>query len=170
MGRAFSFVHMGLILVPEPPQGAEHRVGSRLPESAQAGILDGFGKAGEVHHAFKTLERIDPFFMFPAVRYPFDNFEHSPRAFAARNAFTAAFALNEVHEKFGHIHHACVLIHDNEAAGTHHGAHLFQVFVVDIDIEMLLGDAAAGLAGGPCTHYRLDRARLSSARHGRAAT
>ena len=41
-----------------------------------------------------------------------------------------------------------VLVHDDQAAGAHHGADGDQVVVVDRDIDLLSRDTAAGRAAG----------------------
>ena len=52
--------------------------------------------------------------------------QHPLGALPARDALAAAFPLDEIHEKLGHVHHAGVLVHDHEAARAHHGAHGFE--------------------------------------------
>ena len=48
------------------------------------------------------------------------------------------------------IHHTVILIHDNESAGTHHGADGEQVIIVNRDIEVLSRDTSAGRSAGLC--------------------
>ena len=47
---------------------------------------------------------------------------HLDRTHTAGNAFTAAFVHAEFHEELGHIDHAAVLVHHDQAAGSHDGA------------------------------------------------
>jgi hypothetical protein len=46
----------------------------------------------------------------------FQDLEHSHGAFAAGRALAARFILNEIHEEPGHIHHACLIVHDDHPA------------------------------------------------------
>ena len=55
-----------------------------------------------------------------------------------------------------------VLVHDDQAAGAHHGADGDQVVIVDGGIDQLSGDAAAGGAAG------LGSLELLAARHAAA--
>ncbi len=66
--------------------------------------------------------------------------------------FTAALILGKIHEESRHLYHTGVAVHDNEAAGTDHSAHLFQRIKVQTHIKMR-GDETA--AGRPADLHRL---------------
>ena len=72
----------------------------------------------------------------------FKDFEHPSGTFPAGDAFSAAFTLDEIHKKFSDIHHAGIFIHDDQSAGTHHGADFNQRLIIDLDLQVLFGDAA----------------------------
>ena len=73
---------------------------------------------------------------------------HLDGARAAGNAFAAGFLHAELHEEAGDVHHARGFVHDDQAAGAHDGADARERFVIDRQIQELLGDAAAGGAAG----------------------
>ena len=49
-----------------------------------------------------------------------------------------------MHEETGGLHHAGVLVHDHQAAGAYNGPHLLQGVKVQGQVQVLLGEAAAG--------------------------
>ena len=51
---------------------------------------------------------------------------------------------DEFEEEAGHVDHAAVLVHDDQAAGAHDRAQFGERLVVQRHVEVLLGDAAAG--------------------------
>ena len=73
---------------------------------------------------------------------------HLGRAGAAGNAFAAGLGHAELDEEAGDIDHAGGVVHDDHAAGTHHGADLDECVVADADVEQLGGQAAAGGSAG----------------------
>ena len=74
----------------------------------------------------------------------FQNLAELARSLAAGNAFAAALVLNEFHEIFGDVDHAGVLVHGDKSAGAHHRSELAQSFVINRQIRMGSGNAAAG--------------------------
>ena len=68
--------------------------------------------------------------------------------YAAGGALAAGLVDGEVEEELGHVDHAGVLVHDDEAAGAHHGADGDEVVVIDLGIDEARGDAAAGRTAG----------------------
>ena len=58
-GRAAPVEDVRLVLVAEPAQRAQHRVRRRLPEPAQAGVLNDLRQVLQVHHAAEPLERVE---------------------------------------------------------------------------------------------------------------
>ena len=143
-----------LELVAEVADHRQHRVGRRLAEAAQGGLLDLLAEVDEP---------LDVALFALAVADARDDLEHALGAHAARRALAAALILDEVEEVARHVDHAGVLVHDDEAARAHDGAQLLQVLVVDRHVEVLLGDAAArgaaelhGLEGLAAGHAAAD--------------
>ena len=52
-----------------------------------------------------------------------------------RSALSAGFVYPEVQEEPGHVNHAVVLVHNDETAGSHHGADCQQVIIIDLCID-----------------------------------
>src|SRR3974390_1309760 len=76
----------------------------------------------------------------------------------AWDALAAGLRVRELDEEPRDIHHAVVFVHDHHAAGTHDGAQLREVLVVDGRLKHLVGEAAPGGTA------RLDRFDLASVR------
>ena len=134
-GRA-ALVHNVLhILVSEVAQRAQHRIGRRHAQSAQTGFLD---RAAQDRPA----DRDRPCVAI-AVADSRQQRKHLRGAGAAGNAFAAGLRHAELHEEAGHIDHARGVVHDDHAAGAHHGADADQRLVADLQVEMLFGNAAA---------------------------
>ena len=94
--------HVGFIFISEMLQGAQHRIGSRLPQSAEGWLM------------FRA--RVSSFSISPSSPFlgkPGKNLQHSRGPDAARRTFAAGFVLGEVQEETGNIHHTGVLIHDD---------------------------------------------------------
>ena len=104
------------VLFAEPFQGAENRVWSRLSQAAKRGFLNDFAQFFQLHNPFETFKRIFLAVSVWLVGNAFQYFEHSSCSFAAGNTFSAAFALNEIHKEFGHIHHTGVFVHHHQSA------------------------------------------------------
>ena len=113
-GRAAFFVDMGFVFIPEIFQGADAPGWERLARdrigcsSALRGIkLSKFS----ISPASLCLHRC-------ALIIP------GCGAYPTRHGstFAAAFFLGEFHKKAGNIHHAGVIIHDNQPARAHHRA------------------------------------------------
>ncbi len=73
-----------------------------------------------------------------------DDLEHALGAYPAGRALAAALLLGELQEEAGHVDHAAVLVHDDEAAGAHDGAQFLHGFVVHGHVQVLPRDGAAG--------------------------
>ena len=130
---------MRLILVAEVSDGREYGVRGRLTETAHGGLLERFGE---------LLEHFDVALLALALGDALQNLQHALRADAAGEALAAALVDDEVHEVARGVDHAGVLVHDDEAAGAHDRAERLQGFVVDVGVEVLLCETAAGRAAG----------------------
>ena len=65
---------------------------------------------------------------------------------AAGHALAAALLGGELEEELGEVDHAGAVVHDDHAAGAHHGAGGDQALEVDRRVEQVGGQAAAGRA------------------------
>ena len=122
------------VLVAEVPDRGQHRVGGRLPQPAERRVLD---------HLAQLDEPLDVGLLALALADAVEDFEHPLGAHAAGDALAARLFLDEFEEEPGHVDHAAVLVHDDQAAGAHDRAQFGQRLVVQRDIEVLLGDAPA---------------------------
>ena len=68
----------------------------------------------------------------------------------AGGTFAAGFIHGKLQEELGDIHHAGGLVHDDQAAGAHHGADCDQIIVVDRGIYQLRRDTACLLYTSRC--------------------
>jgi hypothetical protein len=133
-GRAAFIPDMGFILVPEIPYGAEHWVRRRLAQAAEGGILNllpQFNKKFDI--PFPAL----------ALGYTLQYLQHPGSTNTARGALTARLILNKLQEEFGQVHHASILIHYDEAAGTHDSSQGSKGFIIDGHIKVFSRDAPA---------------------------
>jgi hypothetical protein len=126
-----------LELLAEVADVTEHRVGGRLAQPAERGVLDGLAQLQQL---------LDVAFPPFTVADAGDDLEHALGAHPAGSALAAALLLCELQEEAGHVDHAAVLVHDNEAAGAHDGAQLLYGLVVNGHVEVLARDGAAGRA------------------------
>ena len=110
----------------EVAQGAEHRVGGRLAQAAEAGVLD---------HIAERLELMQVGPCPDALTDPLQEPVELDRAGAAGDALAAGFVHAEFHEEPGHVDHARVLVHDDHAAGAHDRPDLGQRLVIDGRVE-----------------------------------
>ncbi|OQC00090.1 MAG: hypothetical protein BWX80_03487 [Candidatus Hydrogenedentes bacterium ADurb.Bin101] len=125
---------MNIVFFTEMADGGKDRIWRRLTQAAQGGILDLLAEGDQfLHIAFLAFALADAG----------HDLEHALGADAAGHALAAGFILHEVQEEPGHIHHARVFIHDDEAAGTHNRAQLGKRFVIHRHVEVFAGDAAA---------------------------
>ena len=125
------------VLVAEVADRREHRVGCRLPQAAQRGVLDHFAQLDQP---------LDVGLFALALADAVEDLQHPLGAHAAGDALAARFLLDELQEEAGHVDHAAVLVHDDQAAGAHDRAQFRERLVVQRHVEVLLGDAAAGRA------------------------
>ena len=106
---------MGLIFTSEIFKGGEHRVGGCLAQAAHGRLLDGF---------CQFLQKLQVSRFSLALCNALQDLQHPPGAITAGEAFSAGLVTDKVHEIPGRIHHAGVLVHDNQAAGPHDGPKL----------------------------------------------
>ena len=125
------------VFVLEVCERGQHRVRRSLTETAQGGILDHLGEGAQL---------LDVAGFAVALRDPGEDVEHTGRALAARGALAARLVADEVHEKLRDGHHARILVHDDEAAGTDDRAGLLERIKVHGQIHVRLRQAAAGRA------------------------
>ena len=134
-GRAAFFDDVCFILVTEILQRGQNRVRSRLTECAHRVCLD---VLAELFHLVEIFKRA------VAGRDLVEHLEKASRTDAARRALAAALVDRKVEEEARNVNHTGRFIHDDHTAGTHHGADLGQVVIVDREIQELCRDAAAG--------------------------
>ncbi len=127
------------VFVLEVAERAEHRVGRCLPKAAQAGLLD---CAAEIHKQVQIVHGSGSIADARKQR------EHLRRSRAAGNALAAGLGHAELDEETRDVDHARRVVHDDHSARSHHRSHLDQRFVTDLQVEMLLGNAAAGRSAG----------------------
>ncbi len=133
--RAFFMVDMRFILIPEVFHGGEYGIRSGLSESAETIILDLISQFFEqVEIAFLSLSFADAG----------QDFEHAFGTNPAECAFSAAFLLGEIEEKFGHIHHTGCLIHYNHSTGAHNSARCIHTIVINHSIGEVFRDTSPG--------------------------
>ena len=112
---------MGNVLVTEVTESRKDRVRCRLSESALAVCLD------EVCKLFDPVEVLK---LAVAARDLLKELKQTACADTARCALSAGLVDRELQEELCDIDHACVFIHDDESAGTHHRAYGYQVVIV----------------------------------------
>ena len=56
----------------------------------------------------------------------------------------------ELQEEFCNVDHTVVFVHNDQTAGTHHGADCDQVIVIDRNIIVVDGNTSAGRTAGLC--------------------
>ena len=128
---------MFLIFLAEIIHRGEHRVRRGLAQSAERADFNGFGGL------LQQFQRLRIGF---AVNDIIQHRQHLAGAFAAWNTLAAGFILRELHEKSGDAHHAGLVVHHHQPAGTDHGADVFQRIKVQRHIQHGWGQAAAGRA------------------------
>ena len=77
-----------------------------------------------------------------------ENFKHTLGSYTAGGAFAAGFVADEFHIELRNVNHAVVLVHNDCAAGAHHGAERNKVIKVYGSVKLVLDDTAAG--GAAC--------------------
>ena len=132
-------VDVRLVFMAELLNGGKHRVGRGLAQAAQGRGLD------VLRQVFQPL---DIAVLALAFANAVEDFQHAARADAAGGALAAAFIHGEIQEEAGDVHHTVVLVHDDHAAGAHHGAGRDQVVIVHGGVEHVRGQAAARGAAG----------------------
>ena len=139
VGRALLLFDVRFVFFREVRHRGENRVRGGLAEGAEGAVFD---DGGEFLHVFESL--------FGALSFGDggEHFEQTLRADTAGRALTAGFVDDEVHVEVGDVNHAVVFVHDDRAAGAHHGAAGDESVVVDRGVEVFLGQAAAGRTAG----------------------
>ena len=130
---------MRFVFIVKIAEGGEHRIGRRLAKPAERTELDrvsDFVKQGNVLGGSVPACDITQYL------------QHLVRAESTWHAFAARFFLCEFNKISGDLHHACVFVHNNQAAGTHDSAGFGKLLVVDGYIQELRGNAAARRASG----------------------
>ena len=135
---------MGLDLGAEMPQRGEHRVGGRLPQSAQRAFPH---RAGQLREQLQGLASARPSMMSSRrasiCLVPSRHSTHLPHD---------SFCVNCMKKRATLTMQVC-LVHHHQAAGADHGPHALQRVEIQRQVEMLLGQAAAG---GPADLHRLE--------------
>ena len=127
------------VLITEVLQSGQNGVGSGLAQAAHGGVLD---------DAAQVLQGLDVALLALACHDAVEDLQHALGAHTTCGTFAAGFLLDEVQVEAGGVHHAGVLVHDDQAAGAHDGAQSCQGFVVQGGVDVFSGDAAAGGAAG----------------------
>ena len=107
-----------------------------------------------LHGPSQALKQLDVAFLAAAFADVRQDGAHLAQAFAARRAFSAAFLAQEIDVIPRHFHHARTVVHDDHAAGSHHGAVFGQRVEVHRQVEQGFRNAAAGRSAGL---HRLER-------------
>ena len=139
MCGAVFILNMCKIFVIEGSKSGDDRVCGALSKGAKgvalAGIADGF-------KVFKILHGCFAFGDFCK------DFKHSLGTDSAGRTFSAGFVADEFHIEFCNVYHAVVFVHNDCAAGTHHGTESNKVIKVDGNVEFVSSDTAAGRTAG----------------------
>ena len=77
-----------------------------------------------------------------------EDLQHPLGADAAWRALPARLILGEIQVELRDIHHAVIFIHNDHAAGAHHGANGFEAVIIDWGIQICRGNDAAGRSAG----------------------
>ena len=139
MCGTFFILNVSKIFVIEGCKGGDYRVCSTLAEGAEGVCLAG------VADSLKLFKVFHGCFAFGDLgKY----LEHSLGADTAGRTFSAGFVTDEFHIEFCNVNHAVIFIHNDCAAGTHHGTESNKVIEVDGNIKLISSDTAAGRAAG----------------------
>jgi len=125
---------MGLVLVAEVAQGAQDRIGRRLPEAAvrRGGDVDGL-----------PLQPVQVRGLAPADDDLLQHAQQDLEPHAAGHALAAGLVDAELREEPGHVHHAARVVHDDDASRAHHGPRGLEGVEGRGQVEMLLREAPA---------------------------
>ena len=137
--RTFFIHDMRNIFLSEIPQRGEHGIGGRLSQRAER---TGFQVIAQLFQPVQIFHLRLPFCNL------FQNLQHTPCSDPAGRTFSAGFVYCKLQEKLGNIHHTGVLIHNDQAAGTHHRTYGDQIIVVYGHIQMFRRNTSAGRASG----------------------
>ena len=113
MGWALLVLDVSKILIIEVSHGAADWVGSGLAKCAEGVVFGDLGKLFEFVKGFHGAAAFD------------DLGEEFVDAFGTDStwgAFTAGFVADEIHIESRDVDHTVVFVHDDGAAGAHHGA------------------------------------------------
>src|ERR1022692_4663652 len=137
--RALAVFDVRLVFLGEVAQCAQHRVGGRYTQPAQAGVPQEIAEV--LDHGDILLAGLETSDLG-------EQFVHLVSSHAARNTLAAGLSHAEVHEVLGHVDHAGTVVHHDHSAGTHDGTDPGQRFVIDRHIEKFRRDATAGRPAG----------------------
>ena len=150
-GRTLVIFNMGPVLLGERAQRADHRIRRRLPQAAQAGVLQQVAEFFQHLHVLRRGVHV--------ARSPSQNAVHLVRSDAAWNALAARLGHAEVHEVFGHVDHAGAFVHHDHAARAHDRPRACQRFIIHRHVEAIGRQAAARRSA------RLHRLELAALRN-----
>ena len=125
---------VGLVLVAEVADRGQHRVGRGLPQATQR---RGFDLPRQLFQVFDVARLALP------GADALQRGQHGLGPYAAGHTFAARLLLRETHKVARQVHHAGVLVGDDQAAGAHDGPQAGQRLVVNRHVQMLGRDAAA---------------------------
>ena len=122
------------VLISEVSDSREHGVAGGLPQPAEGCIRQVFGQG---------FQKIGVPRLRPARCQIIQNDFHFFESLAAGDALPARFIRQKADEVAGNIHHAGAVIHDDHAAGPHHGSRTRQCIKVNGQIKGGFGKAPA---------------------------
>ena len=139
MGRALLLGDVGLIFFGEVVHGRENRVSSGLAKGAEGADFDDLGQGFHFGQGVEGATTFDDFGKHLVETLGADT---------AWRALAAALVADKRHIEVSHIDSAVIFVHNDRAAGTHHGSTGNEGVIVDRGIEVFLGQAAAGRTAG----------------------
>ena len=141
---AFLIVYVGFVLVSKIPQSAQNRVGRSAAECAKREIIHSIRDPFKSFYiAVFTLTATNCLQYTEKMFYPFP----------ARYALAAGLLLKKFKKIPGDVHHTCILIHYDHAAGAHHGTGFREVFEIHGKVQKRFRDTTTGRSSGL---YRLE--------------
>ena len=116
-------------------EGGKNRVSCGLTESAERTCFDCVGdlfELSEIVHSSLALSNLG------------EVFKESLCTDTAGRTLTAGFIADEFHIELGNVNHAVVFVHNDCAAGAHHGALSNESIKIDGGVEVFCCETAAG--------------------------
>ncbi len=130
---------VGDVFLAEELERCQHRVWSSLSQAAQRVRLD---VVAEFLDAIKVLHGA------LALRDLVEQLKKPLGANTTRRALATGLIDGEFQEELGHVNHAGVLVHDDEATGAHHATNGGEVIVVNLGVDQTRGDATTRRTAG----------------------